>query len=555
MMARLCASSFDTIFPKINHAYNSLRSYQPIIFHVSPSHIDSLSRPLGFSSLTTSREAYSHVHCLSRWKLWGKQNGMYNVTICRSKQVSKSASACSKIPIGLLNHQVERKIPYHGFTCLSSCTSDKLIQIYRTYSSHATDKLNKLPAADAPTDSSMEGSTTELSDMVGSNWMDIAKSASKTVTDAVMYTGTKAKETSEELMPILQQWVDSSPYLKDTLIPAGWTMVASILAWLVMPRVLRRLHMYAEQGSIALLLGRTPQEEVIYEKSIWGALEDPVRYMITFMAFTQLGLVVAPSTVASQYMPQIWRGAAVLSLVWFLHRWKSNVFARVFAAQKIVGLDRERFLALDKMSSVGLLVLGGMALAEACGVAVQSILTVGGIGGVATAFAARDILGNMLTGLSMQFSKPFSVGDTIKAGSIEGQVVEMGLTSTSMLNPDKYPVIVPNSFFSSQVIVNKSRARWRGMVTKVPVRLTDFEKIPQITEDIKGMLKNNPKVFLERESPYCFVSQIGSSYWEITISCNIKPMGKEELLSTEQDILLESARIVRKCGAELGSFL
>lgn len=37
--------------------------------------------------------------------------------------------------------------------------------------------------------------------------------------------------------------------------------------------------------------------------------------------------------------------------------------------------------------------------------------------GVATAFAARDILGNVLSGLSMQFSKPFSLGDTIKVCS------------------------------------------------------------------------------------------------------------------------------------------
>ena len=37
--------------------------------------------------------------------------------------------------------------------------------------------------------------------------------------------------------------------------------------------------------------------------------------------------------------------------------------------------------ALDKISSIGLFVIGIMALAEACGVAVQSIVTVGGIGG------------------------------------------------------------------------------------------------------------------------------------------------------------------------------
>lgn len=38
-----------------------------------------------------------------------------------------------------------------------------------------------------------------------------------------------------------------------------------------------------------------------------------------------------------------------------------------------------------------------------------------------------------------------------QAGSIEGQVMEMGLTTTSLLNPEKFPVIVPNSLFSSQV--------------------------------------------------------------------------------------------------------
>jgi hypothetical protein len=54
---------------------------------------------------------------------------------------------------------------------------------------------------------------------------------------------------------------------------------------LIMPRMLRRLHQYVEQGSIALFLGCTTQFHVIYEKSIWGALEDPVRYLITFMAF------------------------------------------------------------------------------------------------------------------------------------------------------------------------------------------------------------------------------------------------------------------------------
>lgn len=93
------------------------------------------------------------------------------------------------------------------------------------------------------------------------------------------------------------------------------------------------------------------------------------------------GMMVAPSTIASQYIAQAWRGAAILSIVWFLHRWKTNVFARALTTQNLVGIDREKLLTIDKFSSIGLFVIGIMALAEACGVAVQSVLTVGGIGG------------------------------------------------------------------------------------------------------------------------------------------------------------------------------
>ncbi|KAJ6955412.1 hypothetical protein NC652_006738 [Populus alba x Populus x berolinensis] len=38
----------------------------------------------------------------------------------------------------------------------------------------------------------------------------------------------------------------------------------------------------------------------------------------------------------------------------------------------------------------------------------------------------------------------------LEAGSIEGQVVEMGLTTTSLLDVEQFPVLVPNSLFSSQ---------------------------------------------------------------------------------------------------------
>ena len=64
-----------------------------------------------------------------------------------------------------------------------------------------------------------------------------------------------------------------------------------------------------------------------------------------------------------------------------MQRWKTNLFARILAAENLLLHDRERVLTVDRISSIGLFAIGVMAFAEACGLAVQSILTVGGVGG------------------------------------------------------------------------------------------------------------------------------------------------------------------------------
>ncbi|KAF0891441.1 hypothetical protein E2562_009864 [Oryza meyeriana var. granulata] len=384
----------------------------------------------------------------------------------------------------------------------------------------------------------------------GSAWINIFDNARKSTLDATTDACKKVKELTDAITPHVQQFIDADPNLEKVVVPLGGTIFGTVMAWFVMPVMLRRIHKYASQSPISALLGNSTKNDVSYETSLWSALEDPAKYLITFMAFSEMAGLTAPSI--SAYLPQAWRGAIVLSFVWFLHRWKTNFITKAAASS----IDQARLSAFDKVSSLGLIALGVMALAEACGVAAQSILTVGGVGGVATAFAARDVLGNMLSGFSLQFSSPFKAGEYIKAGSIEGKVIEIGLTSTELINPEQLPVTVPNSLFSSQVIVNRSRAKWRSNVTKIPIRIEDIEKVPAISEEIKVMLRSNPKVVSDSEeaqAPYCYLSRLESSCGELTIGCNLKTMTKDEWLSTTQDILLEAAKVIKLHGVELGS--
>ncbi|CAD6249942.1 unnamed protein product [Miscanthus lutarioriparius] len=260
--------------------------------------------------------------------------------------------------------------------------------------------------------SSTGASEVDNTDDGGNTWIDMSEDAHRSAVDASTAAGNNMKRLNDAITFHVQELFGNHTYLEKVIVPLGGTLIGTAMAWFVMPVVLRKLHNYASDGPLRTFEGDSTKKHLSYETSLWSALEDPTKYIITFMAFSQMAAVIEPSI--SVYLPQAWKGAFVVSFVWFLHRWKTNFIGHAMAKQAATGTDRERLSAFDKVSSLGLIALGVIALAEACGVPVQSILTVGGVGGVATAFAARDILGNMLSGFSLQFSRPFSIGDYIK---------------------------------------------------------------------------------------------------------------------------------------------
>ncbi|KAJ4770881.1 Mechanosensitive ion channel protein [Rhynchospora pubera] len=380
-------------------------------------------------------------------------------------------------------------------------------------------------------------------------WTELLGKSNHASIDATTDFGEKAKETYEALMPHLQLLFHSNTSLQEAVVPVCGTLLGTLIAWFAIPGLFGKLYKYVCWNPALAILGETAEIHIPYESSMWNALEDPVKYLVVFMAFSQIGPIVAPGI--SAYLPQLWRGALVLTLVWFLQRWKNNSFSIAVANETNLGLDRDKLSFLENVSSLGIGLIAVIGLSEAFDIGVQSILTFSGVGGVATAYGAKDMLSNMLSGLFLQFTKPFSIGDNIKAGSIEGEVTEIGLTTTSLLDAEEFPVVVPNSVFSSQMIVNKSRAQWHSSVIKTPIKIEDIEKIPLISEEIKEVLKSNPKVFLGRDAPFCYLSRLEGSSGELTISCSLKAMKKDELLAAEQEILIQAVKTIRRNGADI----
>lgn len=93
-------------------------------------------------------------------------------------------------------------------------------------------------------------------------------------------------------------------------------------------------------------------------------------------------------------------------------------------------------------------------------VEITPLLAGAGIVGIGVAYAAKDIIGNFLAGLVLLVDRPIKVGDRIQIDRIGsqwgswGDVVDVGLRTTTVSNSDGVHVTYPNAKFSESVIKN-----------------------------------------------------------------------------------------------------
>ncbi len=121
----------------------------------------------------------------------------------------------------------------------------------------------------------------------------------------------------------------------------------------------------------------------------------------------------------------------------------------------------ERHVPKLLRDSVKLVIIVGLgtALVEIWGVNATAL---GGGAAVLTlvlGLALQNVLGDLFSGVVLQFESPFRNGDWIKVGDYEGQVVELNWRATRLQNRESIAVVIPNS------VVAKAELRNYAMFT------------------------------------------------------------------------------------------
>jgi MscS family membrane protein len=118
---------------------------------------------------------------------------------------------------------------------------------------------------------------------------------------------------------------------------------------------------------------------------------------------------------------------------------------------------------VSKSLKVFVVVVGAIFTADNLNIDVTSLLAGLGLGGLAFALAAKDLLGNFFGSLTILLDRPFHIGDWVIIGDVEGSVEEVGFRSTRIRTFYNSLVTLPNSNLTTTTIDNMGARRYRRM--------------------------------------------------------------------------------------------
>lgn len=90
------------------------------------------------------------------------------------------------------------------------------------------------------------------------------------------------------------------------------------------------------------------------------------------------------------------------------------------------------------------------------GINLSTLTVFAGIVGVGIGFGLQNIASNFISGLIILFERPIKVGDRVLIEDILGDVIEIKMRATIVKTLDNEHIIIPNSFFLEDKVMNRS---------------------------------------------------------------------------------------------------
>lgn len=217
----------------------------------------------------------------------------------------------------------------------------------------------------------------------------------------------------------------------------------------------------------------------------------------------------------------------------------------IWVERAVAAKDRERQQLLPLLRDVLVVMVWSIGFFTVLGVVfhvnVATLIAGLGFGGVAIAFAAKESLENLLASFMIMVDKPFTIGDHIKIGSVEGRAEQIGFRSTRIRTFDLTLVSLPNKNLIGTNLENFSdRGRARVKLKLNAHYGLSESALKLVIQELKNTLENNENTVGD---VVVFLENFGATI-EISVSYYIPLPSVKTMEEIKQELNLEMYKIM-----------
>jgi small-conductance mechanosensitive channel len=140
-----------------------------------------------------------------------------------------------------------------------------------------------------------------------------------------------------------------------------------------------------------------------------------------------------------------------------------------------------------------------LVLLDNLGVDITTLVAGLGIGGIAVALAAQNVLGDLFASLSIVLDKPFVVGDYLAVDDFQGSVEKVGIKTTRVRSLSGEQLIFPNNDLLGSRIRNYGRMRERRVEFKIGIaHRTPPENLAKVSALLREVVERRKSVRFDR---------------------------------------------------------
>jgi len=232
---------------------------------------------------------------------------------------------------------------------------------------------------------------------------------------------------------------------------------------------------------------------------------------------------------------------ALAKIIWWVNgAWVLTGFTRVF----LIFERRPREGRLIQDLVVGLIYLGAAlsVVAYVFNAPIGTLIATSGVFAIILGLAMQSTLADVFSGIALNFSKAYEVGDWIVLNDgTEGRVVETSWRATHLLNASNDLVVLPNSVLAKTQLTNlSSPSRSHGVRLRIRVAPT---MAPSAISDVMRTMLLNSNSIMPAPPPSVEIKSLDAQAIEFELSFRVRDFGAASAARHEvYDLIYRHAR-------------